>query len=153
MPRSKNSLGVYRPKYKAFAHFSLVSLSPRIRSRPETEWIRQGKGRLSHPPKTALERSYLTENSCSENRILRSRWKKSPGRMQKERMILYILIIEQVLTASNMVVVYRHTCGTRSQLEQTLKSQPSPNIIEGEIKVCKYKVQYFWSRCMGYVQR
>ena len=34
------------------------------------ERIRQGEGRLSHPPKTALERSYLTGVSSSENRIL-----------------------------------------------------------------------------------
>ena len=38
------------------------------------EWIRQGEGRWSRPPKTALIRSYLTENSSSANRILRPRF-------------------------------------------------------------------------------
>ena len=40
MPRSKNSSGVYRPKYKKIAPFSLVSLSPRTRSRPGYSTVR-----------------------------------------------------------------------------------------------------------------
>ena len=92
MPRSKNNSGVYRPKYKKIAHLSLVSLSARTRSRPGTERIRQGEGRLSRPPKTALERSDWTENSSSENRILRLRRKKTPDRIPPKRMIMYIFI-------------------------------------------------------------
>ena len=61
MPRSENSSVVYRPKYNNFLHFSLVSLSPHPRSRRGAERIRQGEGRWSRPPKTALERSDLTE--------------------------------------------------------------------------------------------
>ena len=93
MPRSKNSSGVYRPKYIFFAPFSLVSLSPRTRSRPGAERIRQGEGRLSRPPKTALERSHLTENSSPENRILRPRRKKTPDRIPKKSMVIYIYFV------------------------------------------------------------
>ena len=85
MAKSKNSSGVYRPKYKKIAHFSLVLLSPRTRSRPGAERIRQGEGRLSRPPKTALERSYLTKNSSSENRILSPRRRKTPDRIPERK--------------------------------------------------------------------
>ena len=78
------------PKIQHFAHFSLVSLSPRTRSRPDAERIRQSEGGWSRPPKTALERSYLTENSSSENRILRPRRKKTPDRIAPPKMIYYI---------------------------------------------------------------
>ena len=67
-PRSKNSSGVYCPKYQKNAHFLLVSLSVYPRSRRGAKRIRQGEGRWSRPPKTALDRIYLTENSSSENR-------------------------------------------------------------------------------------
>ena len=55
------------------AHFPLVSRSVYPRSRRGAERIRQSEGRWSRPPKTALERSYLAENSSYENRILRGR--------------------------------------------------------------------------------
>ena len=81
----QEKLGRTPPKIQKFAHFSLVSLSPRTRSRPDAERIRQGEGRLSRPPKTALERSCLIENSSSENRILRPRRKKTPDRIPQEK--------------------------------------------------------------------
>ena len=87
MPRSKNSSGEYRPKYKNKAHFSLVSISVYPRSRRGAERIRQGEGRWSRPPKTALERSYLTENSSSENRMLRPKRRKLLTESLKKRMI------------------------------------------------------------------
>ena len=59
-------------------HFSLVSLSVYPRSRRGAERIRQGEGRRSRPPKTELERSYLTENSSSENHMLRTRREETP---------------------------------------------------------------------------
>ena len=85
-PRIARAYTVRRTK---FAHFSLVSLSPRTRSRPDAERIRQGEGRLSRPPKTALERSYLTEKCSSENRILRPRRKKTPDRIPPPKNIIY----------------------------------------------------------------
>ena len=48
-------------KIQIFERFSLVSLSIHPRSRRGAERITQGEGRWSHPPKTALERSDLTE--------------------------------------------------------------------------------------------
>ena len=90
------------------AHFSLVSLSPRTRSRPGPERIRQGEGRLSRPPRTALERSYFTENSSSENRILRPRRKKLLTESPAKRMIIYIFIYifsHFYFTASGQAVV------------------------------------------------
>ena len=81
---------------KKFAHFSLVSLSPRARSRPSAERIRQSEGRLSRPPKTALERSYLTEKFSPENRILRPRRKKTPARIPlKKNDHTYIYICQK----------------------------------------------------------
>ena len=41
-------------------HFSLVSLGIRPRSRRGAKRMRQGEGRWSRPPKTALERICLT---------------------------------------------------------------------------------------------
>ena len=69
-------------------HISLVSLSVYPRSCRGAERIRQGEGRLSRPPQTALERSYLTENSSSENRILRPRRKKTLPESPERRMII-----------------------------------------------------------------
>ena len=89
MPRSNNSSGVYRPKYKKKAHFSLVSLSVYSRSRRGAERIRQGEGCWSRPPKTALEGSYLTESSSSENRILRPRREKLLTESPAKRIIIY----------------------------------------------------------------
>ena len=50
----------YLIKIQNFSNFSLVSLSLHPRSRRGAERIRQGKGRWSRPPKTALERSDLS---------------------------------------------------------------------------------------------
>ena len=78
-----------------FCNFSLASLGIRPRSRRGADRIRQGVGRLSRPPKTAFERSYLTENSSSANRILRPRRKKSPDRTpekKNDRIYIYIFI-------------------------------------------------------------
>ena len=77
-----------------FCNFSLVSLGIRPRSRRCAERIRQSDGRLSRPPKTVHERSYLTGNSSSANRILlRPRRKKLLTEYQKKRMILYVCIL------------------------------------------------------------
>ena len=73
------------------AHFSRVSLSVYPRSRRGAERMRQGEERWSRPPKTALERSYLTEKSSSENRILRPRRKETPDRIPR-RMTIYVCI-------------------------------------------------------------
>ena len=92
VPRSTNSSGVYRPKYKKKTHFSLVSFSVYTRSRRGAERIREGEGRWSRPPKTALERSDLTENSSSENPIPTSRRKKNSLPNKKENNDIYIYI-------------------------------------------------------------
>ena len=65
-------------------HFSLVSLSVYPRSRRGAARIRQDEERWSRPSKTALEPSYLTENSSSENRILRPRRNKTPDRIPEK---------------------------------------------------------------------
>ena len=51
----------YLLKIQQVCNFSLVSLSIYPRSRQGVERIGQGEGRWSLPPKTALERSELTE--------------------------------------------------------------------------------------------
>ena len=79
-------------KIQNFARFSLVSLSIHPLSGRGAERIRQGEGRCSRPPKTALERSDLTENCCSENRILRPRRKKLLTEPPQKRMIIGIFI-------------------------------------------------------------
>ena len=92
MPRSKKRSGAYRPKYTNKTHFSLVSLSVYPRSRRGAERIRQGEGHWSRPPKTALKRSYLTENSSSENHILRPRRKQTPDRIPEKGVIIYMYL-------------------------------------------------------------
>ena len=54
---------IWRVPFKIhfFARFSLVSHGIHPRSRRGAERIRQGEGRWSRPPKTALEQSDLTE--------------------------------------------------------------------------------------------
>ena len=69
-------LGRIPPEYKK-GHFLIVSLSVYPRSRRGAERVQQGEGRRSRRPKTALERSNLTENSRSANRILRPIRKKN----------------------------------------------------------------------------
>ena len=75
-----------------FCNFSLVSLGIRPRSRRCAERTRQGEGRRSRPPKPALERSDLTENSSSANRILRPRRKKSPDRIPETKEWFYLYV-------------------------------------------------------------
>ena len=84
MPRPMNSSGVYRPNKKK-ARFSLVSISVYPRSRQGAERTRQSEGRWSCPLKTALERSYLTANSSSENCILRPRRQKASDRTPPQK--------------------------------------------------------------------
>ena len=78
-----------------FCNFSLVSLGIRLRSRRCAERTRQGEGRWSCPPKAALERSYLTENSSSANRILGSRRKK--------------LLTESLKSKNGFIYIYMYT--------------------------------------------
>ena len=90
-----------------FRNFLLVSLGINPCSRRCVERTRQGEGRWSRPSKPAFERSYLTENSSSANRILRPRRKKLLTESLKQRMNLYIYIcmFEMSLLRFNALVV------------------------------------------------
>ena len=90
MPRSKNSSGVYRPKYQNL-HFSLVSLSPRTRSRPGAERIRQGEGCLRPPEDGARTKRFDREIQLRESHT-EAGTKKIPGRT-RNKMIVYIFIL------------------------------------------------------------
>ena len=88
-----------QPKYpeflldmRYFCNFLLVSLGIRPRSLRGAERTRQGEGRWSRPPKPSLERSYLTENSSSANRILKPRRKQTPDQIpgkKNDRIYIY----------------------------------------------------------------
>ena len=76
---------------KKKTHFSLVSFSVYPGSRRGTEQIRQGEGRWSLPPKTALERSDLTKKFQPENPILlRPRRKKLLTESKRNNDHIYI---------------------------------------------------------------
>ena len=116
MPRSKNSSGVYRPKYKK-KNALLDCLAQRLSTaRRGEERIRQGEGRRSRPPKTALERSYLTENSSSENRILRPRREKTTDRIPPQKndriysLYLYLWCAIFAYNLNDRVVSLRTCC-------------------------------------------
>ena len=81
MPISKNTSGVCRPKYIFCSHFSLVSLSIRPRSPQAAERIRQGERRWSRPPKTALERSDLTEKFQFRQSHTEAETEKTPAQI------------------------------------------------------------------------
>ena len=69
-------------KTQKFAHFSLLSLSLHPCSRRGAERIRQGEGRWSRPPKTAHERSDLTEKFQSrESHTTEAETKKTPDQI------------------------------------------------------------------------
>ena len=92
-----------------FCNFSLVTLGIRPRSSRCAERTRQGERRWSRPPKTALERSYSTENSSSANRILRPRRKKTKTEsLKQENNIIYVYYCSFHYTALSCVwrVVY-----------------------------------------------
>ena len=114
----------YTAQIQETAHFSLVSLSIYPRSRRRAERIRQGEGRWSRPPKTALEPSYLTENSSSENRILRPRRKITPDRIPpKKNGHIYTYIYlgrfhERTTTSSDRLQVLDLICETRMTFPQ-----------------------------------
>ena len=96
-------LGRIPPKIQKFAYFSLVSLSPRTRSRPGAERIWQGGGRLSRPPKTVIEFS-------SENRILRPRRKKSPDRIPKKKndhIYIFIVLVRRFCGGRPSTMAYK----------------------------------------------
>ena len=82
-------------KIQFYAHFSLVSLSVHPRSRGGAERIRQGEGRWSRPPKTALERSDLTEKFQYRESHTEAKTKKKPDQIpvpSKTIVIIYIYI-------------------------------------------------------------
>ena len=64
-----------------FSHLPLVSLSPHPRSRRGAERIRQGEGRWSRPPKTALERSNLTVKFQFRESHTEAETKKTPDQI------------------------------------------------------------------------
>ena len=90
-----------------FSNLSIVSLGVRPRSRRGTERTRQGEGRWNRPPKPALERSYLTENSSSANRILRPRRKKLLTESLTKIMIVYYIFIYLVTLGQNMTPIWK----------------------------------------------
>ena len=77
-------------KIQSFARFSLVSLSIHPLSRRGAERIRQGEGRWSRPPKTALERSDLTEKIQFRASHTEAKTRKTLDRIKKRRMIMHI---------------------------------------------------------------
>ena len=70
-------------KIQKFEPFSLVSLSIHPCSRRGAERIRQGEGRWSRPPQTALERSDLTEKFQFQASHTEAETNKSPDRKKK----------------------------------------------------------------------
>ena len=79
-------------KIHPFAHFSLVSLSVHPRLRQGAERIVQGEGRWSRPPKTALERSDLTEKLQFRESHTEAETKKTPDRIPPKRIIIYMYV-------------------------------------------------------------
>ena len=81
----------YLLNIQPFCNFSLVSFSPHPRSRRGAEQIRQGEGRWSRPPKTALERSHLTEKFPFREYHTEAETKKNPNKkpvLSRKRIIL-----------------------------------------------------------------
>ena len=70
---------VKNTKFRALLAF--VSLSLHLRSPRRAERIRQGKGRRSRRPKTALERSDLTENFQFRESHTEAETKKTPDQI------------------------------------------------------------------------
>ena len=86
----------YLLKIHHFCSFSLVSLSPNPRSRRGSERIRQDEGRWSRPPKTALERSDLTEKFQFRESHTEAETRKTPNQIpvpSKKRIIIYSVYI------------------------------------------------------------
>ena len=77
-------------KIQNFAYFSLVSLRAHPRSRRGAERIRQGEGRWSSPPKTALERSNLTEKSQFQASHIEAETKKTPDRIPPKGIVIHL---------------------------------------------------------------
>ena len=86
-----------------FCSFSLVSLSVYPRSRRGAERIRQGERRRSLPPKTALERSDLTEKFQFQKSHAEAETKKTPDQIpvpsKKESFYIYVRSIHVQPTA------------------------------------------------------
>ena len=82
-------------KKQHFCNFSLVSLSVYPRSHRGAERIRQGEGRWSFPPKTALERSDLTEKfqfreSHTEAETKKNSWPNYCPLKRKQPFYIYV---------------------------------------------------------------
>ena len=73
--------GEYRSKHKKTSHFTRVALILHPRSRRGSERIRQGEGRWSRPPKTALERSDVTEKFQFRESHTKAETKKTPDQI------------------------------------------------------------------------
>ena len=72
--------GEYRSKHKT-SHFTRIALILHPRLRRGSERIRQGEGRWSRPPKTALERSDVTEKFQFRESHTEAETKKTPDQI------------------------------------------------------------------------
>ena len=75
-----------------FARFSLVALSIHPRSRRGAERTGQGEGRWSRPPKTALERSDLTEKFQFRESHTEAETRETPDQIPEKRIVIYMHI-------------------------------------------------------------
>ena len=119
---------------KKKTRFSLVSLSVYPRSRRGAERIQHSEGRLGRPPKTALERSYLTETYSYENRILsRDKKKVLTESRKKKNDHLYINVCTRAPHECRHSPPPTHPCLGRSCIcsirqKQKLKLKGMPKV-------------------------
>ena len=119
-------------KIQHFCNFSLVSLSVYPRSRRGAGRIRQGEGRRSLPPKTALERSDLTEKFQFQKSHTEAETKKTPDQIpvpsKKESFYIYVRSIYVQPTARFL---------SFAKLPPSLQNQPQP---------------FYYSKLLGFVK-
>ena len=86
----------YLFKIRHFNNFPLVSLSPHPGSRRGAERVRQGEARWIRLPKTALERSDLTEKFQFRESHTEAETEKTPGQipvLSKARIVMYVDVL------------------------------------------------------------
>ena len=133
------------PEIQKYAHFSLVSLSPRTRSRPGAERIRQVEGRLSRPPRTCFIRA-------SPEDVKQNKQMLQPCRRQKQnkrstvcrRKIprvsnyhLEIMIIFEIIHALQTLRYsqnYRNSYSTRGIIATTRLSRLAPVRVHVDVR-------------------
>ena len=139
MPRCKNSSGPLPPKIHEKSHISIFSLRVYPHSRRGAERKRQGEGRWSFPPKTALKRSDLTKKFQCRYSLTEAERKESPDKID-------------VLSKRESFYMFEHIIldiSIHTVRVETLCGKPLKSLVDYGMEITRSAALPYWSMGVG----